>query len=152
MSGHAEIVGIEEQLTVPSRRHSDFVDVWMSITWTEPCPEWTSTFEALAAKQHLELLPSGSLQVSALSQQQGWIIARAIGGDRRRRADVESLMCRLVDQTNRLIGDSFADATPSESRVPWSHRVRSRFASLSSAGVGLLASRRTRDADVASST
>ena len=152
MSGHAEIVGIEEHLTVPSRRHTDFVDVWMTIRWSESCREWTTTFEALAAKQHLELLPSGSLQVSALSESQGWIIARAIGGDRRRRAEVETLMRRLVDQTNRLIGAPCADAEPAEIRVPWADRVRSRFASLSSVGAGLLASRRTRDADVASST
>ncbi len=152
MSGYAEIVGIEDQLTVTSRRHTDLVDVWMTITWRESCVEWTTMFEALAAKQHLELLPSGSLQVIALSERQGWIVARAIPGDRRCRSDVESLVRRLVDQTNCLIAEPCVDVAASETSVPWTDRMRSRLSSLSSASAAFLASRRTRDADVASST
>lgn len=148
MSGHAEIVGVEEQLTVPSRRHAQLVDVWMTVTWNTSCPEWTTTFEEMAGRQHLELLPSGSLQVSALSERQGWIVARAVGADRRRRADVEALVRRLVDQANRMIAAPCADVAPVEARADW----KSKLAVLSAVGVGFFLSRRTRSADVASST
>lgn len=152
MTGNAEIVGVEEQLTVPSRHHPQFVDIWMAITWSASCPEWTPAFEALANRRHLELLPSGSLQVMALSERQGWIVARAVGSDQRRRADVENLLRRLVDQANRHIETPCAEVTPGPARGARAGRIRMKLAILSAVTLGFFLSRRTSDPDVASSS
>lgn len=146
----AEVVGLEEQLTVPTRNQAHLVDLWIAMRWTSVRTEWTKAFADVAQRHSAQSSCAGSLHVVTMSDRQGWIVARGVDCKALRASDVESLVRGLVAQVNVGI------AAPAERdhrllRQTWPVRLRALTA-LGGAVVGgfLPASRRRSEADAAS--
>lgn len=150
MLDHAEVVGLEEQLTVPARYRPDLVDLWISIRWNAPDQGWSKEFHALAQQESASLSPAGTFQVVSLSDRQGFIVARCTNVKFIQPRDVESLVRGLVARTNASVSrPPLADAPPqAETR---SERVRSTFGTLGGLFFGMAPTKGRRDADIASS-
>jgi hypothetical protein len=150
MLDHAEVVRLEEQLTVPARYRPDLVDLWISIRWNAPDQGWSKEFSVIAQQESASLSPAGSFQVVSLSDRQGFIVARCTNVKFIHPRDVESLVRGLVARTNATIAPvPRADAPPeAETR---SDRVRSTFGTLGGLLFGMTPTKARSDADVASS-
>jgi hypothetical protein len=151
MIDHAEVVGLEEQLTVPARHRPDLVDLWISIQWNAADQGWSREFTALAQKEATSLSPVGSFQVVSLSDRQGFIVARCTNVKFILPRDVESLVRGLVARTNATIcPPSVADVAPARNESK-PDRVRSTFGVLGGLFFGVQPAKGRGDADIASS-
>jgi hypothetical protein len=148
----AEVIGLEEQLTVPSRYRPDLVDLWISIRWHAAETEWSREFNAIAENERAMLLPAGVLQVVSLTQQQGWVVARSVNIRSTPPKEIESLVRGLVNRANeRLIPPAPVPSAPPRNDS-WPSRLRSTLAEIGAEVFGAWPPpRRSRDADVASS-
>jgi hypothetical protein len=148
----AEVIGLEEQLTVPSRYHADLVDLWISIKWNAPATEWSREFNAIAEHERGRLLPAGALQVVSLTQLQGWVVARSINTRSIQPSEIESLVRGLVARANeRVVVPAPITSVPPRS-ASLSARLRSTLAGIGADVFGVWpAPPRSRDADIASS-
>src|SRR5437899_9109242 len=100
MVEQAEVLRIEDQLTVPSRLDPRLADVWISVKWPALNPAWLSEF-AVVAGPHGEALSSrGSFEVVPFSVTHGWIVARGVDLSRARRSALDELVRTLVNETN----------------------------------------------------
>jgi hypothetical protein len=148
----AEVIGLEEQLTVPSRYRPDLVDLWISIRWHASEAEWSREFNAIAENERASLLPAGALQVVSLTQQQGWVVARSVNISSMSPTEVESLVRGLVSRANERLRPPAPVAIAPPPNPSWPSRLRSTLAEIGAEVFGVLpAPRRSRDADVASS-
>ena len=151
MLDHAEVVGLEEQLTVPARHRPELVDLWISVRWNAPDQGWSAAFQTLALEEAASLSPSGFFQIVSLSERQGFIVARCTNAKFIQPRDVESLVRGLVRRTNATMARApLADeaSQPAESR---SDRIRSTFGAIGGLFFGLQSNKGSSDADVASS-
>ncbi len=148
MLDHAEVVGLEEQLTIPARHSPDLVDLWISIRWNAPDQGWSSQFSMLAQQECASLSPAGSFELVSMSDRLGFIVARCTNVTFIRPRDVESLVRGLVARTNASISPApLADAAPAqETRT---ERVRSTLGALGGMFFGMPPAK-GRDADIAS--
>jgi hypothetical protein len=152
MLDHAEVVGLEEQLTVPARHRPDLVDLWISIRWNAPDQGWSKQFTVLAQQECASLSPAGSFQVVSMSDRQGFIVARSTNVKFIQPRDVESLVRGLVARTNSSISPQpLADASPPPHSETRSERVRSTFGAIGGLFFGMPPAKGRGDADIASS-
>ena len=148
----AEVIRLEEQLTVPSRSRPDLVDLWISIRWHASETEWSREFNVIAENERGSQLPAGALQVVSLTQQQGWVVARSVNIRSTPPKEIESLVRGLVTRANeRLLAPApVAIALPRNDS--WPSRLRSTLAEIGAELFGVWPPpRRSRDADIASS-
>jgi hypothetical protein len=148
----AEVIGLEEQLTVPSRYRPDLVDLWISIRWHPSETDWSREFNAIAENEVSSLLPADALQVVSLTQQQGWVVARSVNIRSTPPKEIETIVRRLVNRANeRLLSPAPIVIAPPPT-VSWPSRLRSTLAEFSAEVFGVWPTpRRGRNADVASS-
>lgn len=148
----AEVIGLEEQLTVPSRYQPDLVDLWISIRWHVSETEWSREFNAIAENERGSLLPAGALQVVSLTQQQGWVVARSINIRSTPPKEIESLVRGLVTRANERLLPPAPIAIGPPRNDSWPSRLRSTLAEIGADVFGVWPTpRRSRDADIASS-
>ena len=148
----AEVVGLEEQLTVPSRYQAHRVDVWISIRRRGPDEQWTEKFADVAGQHAYRLSPSGVFQLVAMNDERGWVVARNVDPRVISQRAVESLVGHIVERANACVTAPCAETVVARSPVSWIQRVR---ASIVLAGAGLAGvwtvARPRNEADVASS-
>ena len=149
MHEQAEVVGLEQQLTVPTRNTPHFVDLWFALRWQGIHPEWTEEFWMEAERHNSLHLPVGTLDLVHMGERQGWVVARGVARAAVTPSDVESLVRGIVAKVNAR-NTKTADALPQSTQPTWSDRVRTSVAS--GAGLlGLLTAARDRSADATSS-
>jgi hypothetical protein len=148
----AEVIGLEKQLTVPSRDHADLVDLWISMRWNASEVEWCREFNAIVEHDWNNLMSMRALQVVLLTRQQGWVVARSVNPRAVQPAEVENLVRGLVARVNERLVVPPSITTVASPRNSWSTRVRSTLAVIGADVFGdWLTPRRGRDADIASS-
>ncbi|MDB4891909.1 MAG: hypothetical protein JWL61_3764 [Gemmatimonadetes bacterium] len=147
----AEVVGLEEHLTVPSRGHSHLVDLWFAIKRSSVGLEWERQFTRLAQGSNELLSSLGVFEPVPFTERRGWIVARCADGNSISQRAVEDLVRALVAEANARIAAPVAIAvggvarsTPRES---WRERVRTASASIVGSA---LTPRRQSDVDIAS--
>ena len=148
----AQVEGIEEQLTVPSRNHPQLVDIWISIKRSSAGLDWEREFIALAARHSSKLSPAGSLQVIPFTERRGWIVARGVDRGAIAPAAVELLVRRVVAEAN---GNLAAILPPKpaiaseKAQDSWTQRVRTVFANGTSLSRVIRPEPRSSEVDVA---
>ncbi len=147
----AEVVGLEKHLTVPSRGHTDLVDLWFAIKRSSVGVEWEKQFTRIAQSSNARLSSLGFFQPLPFTERRGWIVARCADSNSISPSAVEDLVRALVAEANARISApltiavaNIARSTPLES---WTDRVRTVLAGGTAVivGSGLI---RRRDADV----
>lgn len=126
-----EVVGLQSQLTIPSRHQPDLVDLWIEVNWPHKTPQWDEEFDAAAAVVCDNSPPFGTLSLETLGQYRGWIVARRVQRDRDAHHAVEACVRALVETANQRC-DGDADArTPEQPNARWTVRTLALLGSLS---------------------
>jgi hypothetical protein len=146
----AEVVGLEEQLTVPTRNRAHLVDLWIALEWKAGRAEWTKEF-TMAARRYNALSSSvGALHLIPMTDRQGWIAARGVNLGEVSQGEVETVARRLVAQVNAVMSVPPAD-THQRPRIDLLQRWRTSVLLFGSNALGFrLVPRRRGDADIAS--
>ena len=119
MQNQAEVVRLESQLTVPTRDRSHLSDLWIAIACTESLAEWAVEFSEMVSRDRDPNDASGTLQVVALSERKGWLVARGVDLSAHDSADIEDKVRSVVTRVNLGVATSPAvDSAPSP--MPWS--------------------------------
>ena len=151
----AEVVGLEEHLTVPSRGHADLVDLWIAIKRSSVGLEWEKQFTRIAQSSSSKLSSQGFFQPLPFTERRGWIVARCADSNAISARAVEDLVRALVAEANTRISTpvaiTVADIAHSAPRETWTNKVRTAIANGSALIVGSgLTPRRDNDVDIAS--
>jgi hypothetical protein len=125
-----EVVGLQSQLTVPSRHHPELVDLWIEINWPERTERWDEAFRAAAATAIDDSAPVGSLSLQALSRYRGWIVARGVPRDRDVHHAVEACARAIVEQANAACASSHGVSTPPQQHPRWTVRTLAMLGSV----------------------
>jgi hypothetical protein len=125
-----EVVGLQSQLTVPSRHHPELVDLWIEVNWPERTERWDEEFNTAAATAIERSAPVGSLSLQALSRHRGWIVAREVPRDRDVHHAVEACVHAIVEQANAACGSSHGLSAPPQQHPRWTVRTLSMLASV----------------------
>ncbi|MDB4916689.1 MAG: hypothetical protein JWM95_4333 [Gemmatimonadetes bacterium] len=149
MHEHAEVVGLEEQLTVPTRHTPHLFDLWISLRWNASHTEWTKEFAIDAERHNAARSSTGSMQLVHMSDRQGWIVARGVDLVAVAPREVEALVRRVVARVNERNAVTPNAAPPRSSQPTWSNRVRTSVATGAAGLVGLVVAPRDRSADIA---
>ena len=117
MQNQAEVVQLESQLTVPSRNRSHLSDLWIAISCTENLAAWAAEFNAIVSGSEDREATSGTLQVVAMSERTGWVVARGVDLSTHDSAHVEKNVRSVVMRVNRGVAplptvDSNSTPTP----------------------------------------
>ncbi|MEP6989335.1 MAG: hypothetical protein ABJA80_00280 [bacterium] len=121
----AEVVGIEEHLTVPSRNHSKLHDLWIAVSWESGWTEWAAEFADVATRHNNLRSSTGMLQLFPTSERNGWIVARGVNLRAVARVDVEALVRGVVAQVNaRMSAMPHTSSRDTAERSAWTVRVR----------------------------
>ena len=96
----AEVVGLEEHLTVPSRGHIELVDFWIAIKRSSVGLEWEEQFTRIAQKSNARLSSLGFFQPLPFTERRGWIVARCADHSLISPGAVEDLVRALVLEVN----------------------------------------------------
>ena len=120
MQNQAEVVRLESQLTVPTRDKSHLSDLWFAISCTESIAEWTVGFNEMVARDRYADAATGMLQVVAMSERDGWLVARGVDLSTHHSADVEDKVRSVVTQVNLGVVASPKIDGASPSPMPWS--------------------------------
>lgn len=151
----AEVVGLEEHLTVPSRNQPLLVDLWIAIKRSSVGLEWERQFLKVAQNSNSTLSTTGAFEAVPFTERRGWIVARCVDGSAMTPTAVEKLTRALVAEANERVATptvntmtAHPQTAPQES---WAKRVGTVIAD----GTGLtlgswLAPRASRDIDIAS--
>ncbi|MCW2557800.1 MAG: hypothetical protein JWP55_1764 [Mycobacterium sp.] len=149
MREQAEVVGLEQQLTVPTRNTPHLVDLWIALRWEGSHAEWTEEFWVQAERHNAVPSPAGTMDLVHMGERQGWVVARGVALTAITASEVESLVAGMVARVN-MHNTNTVEAPPETPQPSWSDRVRTSVAS--GAGLlGFLAAPRDRAADIASS-
>ncbi|MFL5607759.1 MAG: hypothetical protein ACJ8AD_15015 [Gemmatimonadaceae bacterium] len=125
-----EVVGLQSQLTVPSRHHPQRVDLWIEVNWPERTERWDEEFRAASAAAVGGAGPMESLSLQTLSRSRGWVVARGVSRDRDAHRAVEACVRALVQQVNeRCAARDTAPVKPRENER-WVMRTLSLFGSV----------------------
>jgi hypothetical protein len=152
----AEVVGLEEHLTVPSRGHAHLVDFWIAIKRSSVGLEWERQFTRVAQSANAKLSTQGFFQPLPFTERRGWIVARCADSAVISSSAVEELVRSLVAEANERIVTPVAvrvtSASSSEDGASWAGRVRTVLAGGTAMLLGpQLPQGRERDVDVAPS-
>ena len=126
-----EVVGLQSQLTVPSRQQPHLVDLWIEVNWPEKTHRWDAEFEAAAAAVPGDSAPFGALSLETLSQYRGWIVARRVSRDGDARLAVEACVRAMVATANQRCRCEDGAAVPERQGARWTVRTLFLLASLS---------------------
>ena len=151
----AEVVGLEEHLTVPSRGHGQLVDLWIAIKRSSAGLEWERQFTRIAQSSNVRLSPAGFFQALPFTERRGWIVARCADGKKISATAVEDLVRALVAEVNARVSAPVPVAAARLRSVAdsesWTEKVRTAFATGSALIAGpALSAHRDRDVDIAS--
>ena len=120
MQNQAEVVRLESQLTVPTRDKSHLSDLWIAISCTESLAAWTVEFNDMVSRDQDPGDAAGTLQVVAMSERKGWLVARGVDLSAHDAADIEDKVRSVVTRVNSGVASSpTVDSAPS-SPMPWS--------------------------------
>ena len=122
MQNQAEVVRFESQLTVPTRNRSHLSDLWIAISCTKSLAAWADEFCAILAREQDRGDTSGTLEVVAMSESKGWVVARGVDLSTHDTADIEENVRSVVKRVNNgvpplPIVDNFPSSTPPWSRI-----------------------------------
>jgi hypothetical protein len=98
----AEVVGIEDQLTVPSRTCAPFVDVWISIRRSSAGVAWERLFTSLVDARYAGPPGVASFEVVPFTERRGWIVARGVNESATSRRAMEEQVRALVCEVNGM--------------------------------------------------
>ena len=149
----AIVVGLEEQLTVPSRGRPQHVDMWIAIKRSSSGLVWEREFISLAERENAKCSQAGELQVIPFTEQRGWIVARGVNHKAVAPAEVEELVRTLVAEVNARLSLSPVASTPTPRKADdsWTGRVRTLVSDGGAISRVLsLAPRRSTGVDIAS--
>ena len=152
----AEVVGLEEHLTVPSRDHARLVDHWIAIKRSSVGMEWEKEFTRIAQSSNARLSSLGFFQPLPFTERRGWIVARCADHELISPSAVEDLVRVLVAEANKRISTPVAvtltNMRPLREHESWTEKVRTVFAGGTAYILGSgLTPRRDSDVDIASS-
>jgi hypothetical protein len=116
----AEVVGLEEHLTVSSRGHAQLVDLWFAIKRSSVGLQWEALFTSIAQKSNMKLSSLGFFQPLPFTERRGWIVARCTDQRSIAPSAVEDLVRALVAEANERI------SSPANVMVPKARRSRQR--------------------------
>jgi hypothetical protein len=125
-----EVVGLQSQLTVPSRHHPELVDLWIEVNWPERMERWDEAFHTAAAAAVEHVVPVGSLSLQSLSRYRGWIVARGVPRDRDAHHAVEACVRALVEQANTACASSHGVPAQPQQHPHWTVRTLSMLGSV----------------------
>ena len=151
----AEVVGLEEHLTVASRGHTHLVDLWIAIKRSSVGLEWEKQFVRISQKSNVRLSSLGFFQALPFTERRGWIVARCADDKTISPSAVEDLVRAMVAEANARISTpitvTVSHVGPSRDSGSWTEKVRTVFAGTTAFLLGAgLTSRRSGDVDVAS--
>jgi hypothetical protein len=125
-----EVVGLQSQLTVPSRHHPQRVDLWIEVNWPQRTERWDEEFHTATAAVIGDSVPVRSLSLQTLSRYRGWIVARGVPRDRDAHRVVEASVRALVAQVNEKCATSRSVPVPPQENGRWVMRTFSMFGSV----------------------
>src|SRR6188472_2231707 len=99
----AEVVGLEEHLTVSSRGHTQLIDLWIAIKRSSVGLLWETQFSRIAQKSNARLSSLGFFQPLPFTERRGWIVARCTDHRLIAPSAVEDLVRVLVAEANERI-------------------------------------------------
>ena len=120
MQNEAEVVRFESQLTVPTRNRPHRSDLWFAISCTNSLAEWASDFGALAYGENDNETTFGTLEVVAMSEHKGWVVARGVDLSAHDSAEIEEKVRSVVLHVNSGVPPVPTVATTQTSTHPWS--------------------------------
>lgn len=119
MQNLAEVVRFESQLTVPTRNRSHLSDLWIAISCTKSLVAWAAEFERVVTRQATSDGTSGTLEVVAMSERQGWVVARGVDLTMHGSTDIEEMVQSVVARVNLgVVPLPTPESVPSVA-VPW---------------------------------
>ena len=128
----AEVVGLEEHLTVASRGHTHLVDLWIAIRRSSVGLEWEKQFARTAQKSNVKLSSVGFFQTLPFTERRGWIVARRADDKMISPSAVEDLVRAMVAEANARISTPGAVTVShigaSRESGSWTEKVRTVFA------------------------
>jgi hypothetical protein len=125
-----EVVGLQSQLTVPSRDHPQRVDLWIEVTRPERTERWDEEFHTATAAVIGDAAPVRSLSLQTLSRYRGWIVARGVPRDHDAHCAVEACVRALVAQVNDKCFACRTVPAPPRENARWMMRTFSLFGGL----------------------
>jgi hypothetical protein len=128
MVDRAEVVGLERQLTVPSRHRGHLVDVWVAVEWQPGYESWVPEFQSLCAAPAAVPDSLGAIEVVPMSAQRGWVVARGVNRKVIALEQVESEVRTIVGQVNARVAEApmMQSAAESEARKEKAREYLSR--------------------------
>jgi hypothetical protein len=125
-----EVVGLQSQLTIPSRHQPELVDLWIEVNWPLRTERWDEEFQTAAAAAIEDPAPVGSLSLQALSRHRGWVVARGVPRDRDAHRAVEACVRAIVEQANVAFASSHVVPAQPQPHPRWTVRTLSMLASV----------------------
>ena len=125
-----EVVGLQSQLTVPSRQHPQRVDLWIEVTLPERTERWEEEFHIATAAVIGDAAPVRSLNLQTLSRYRGWIVARGVPREPEAHCAVEGCVRALVAQVNEKCAAGRTVGAPPRENARWMMRTLSMFGGL----------------------
>ena len=144
MIERAEVIRLESQLTVPSRDRAQLSDLWIAVAWCARLTDWAREFETVAERYNVPATAAGRVQLVAMSDRQGWIVARGVDLALYSPADIESTVRGIVDDVNGAIRRVSSSTVTAPSAKSWSKRIRSAVQASGSAAMGMVPEARPR--------
>ena len=125
MLAQAQVLRLEEQLTVPTRDRTHLVDLWFSLRWNAGLEKWASEFADIAGVHNSTPQASGLLQLVPMSERGGWIVARGVDLTRVSQREMETLAGKVVSEVNsRFVEEAKSAVERPKPTRSWSGRVR----------------------------
>ncbi len=122
---YAELTGMATQLTTPSRHHSDLVDIWFGVQWTEHDAEWDASFARLSNGRRPDPDTPSFFGLFAHTANNGLIVARQVSADRAVWRKVEVEASALIETVNIDVATRRSPPpTPPARPSGWSLRMR----------------------------
>ena len=120
MQNQAEVVRFESQLTVPTRSNSRLSDLWVAISCTNGVMEWAPEFRAALSNDRQTAVTAGTLEVVAMSERQGWVVARGVDLSAHDSSEIVDKVRSVVVRANLGALREPAVDSASLSPLPWS--------------------------------
>ena len=120
MQNQAEVVRFESQLTVPTRSNSRLSDLWVAISCTNGVMAWAPEFRAALSNDRQTAATAGTLEVVAMSERQGWVVARGVDLSAHDSAEIVDKVRAVVMRANLRAPTTTAVEIAPSSPLPWS--------------------------------
>jgi hypothetical protein len=133
---YARLTGLVPQLTTPSRHHSELVDIWFAVQWTERDPDWDATFARLSNGRRPDPDNPSFFALFSHAACNGLIVARHVSPDPGVWQKVEEAARAVIELVNADVAARREPSsnTPGKGLRAWSLRVRDATAFLASLG------------------